>query len=211
MNPYTAPIVVCSEPYALRALSDHPDWALLSIRNNGLSPLNVKAVWEPRPSGLLAPGEREEAPHLTGPRLDLCFDDVDNYHGSNGAFSPPTDEHADKIVGFARRLLDNPPPGLIVHCSAGTSRSTAAVLGVLEVLDPGANPVTGLELFRRTSIDLDYRDADHPAAPNPRLTALLDIRLGCDWKLFTPIYNYYWFARAKDDRTAEFYRVDAHS
>src|SRR5689334_22367674 len=89
--------------------------------------------------------------------------------------------HAEAIVGFARALHADPPPGLVVHCAAGISRSSAAVVGVLASV--GADPVEGLHAAVKFSAGRGWRERGEGVRPNPRLVALLDAALGRDGEL----------------------------
>lgn len=195
----TPPLYICSEPAALVALAQHPTWALLSIRDDGRDPLRLETREDDEPAVPI--------PH-TGPRLDLTFDDwpmLDPY----GRFAPPRIEHAHAIVVFADMLGD--APGVIVHCAAGISRSSAAAVGVLAVLAPDADPVDALEAARAATQAAGHRDGE-PVRPNPRLVALLDLALGREWALFERVFGHYSAGRPSA-RTydAEFHRLDAQS
>ncbi len=175
------PVLVMSEPAALEALPDLPGWALLSIRDDGMPPLRVV-------------GDR--------PRLDLAFDDWPQ--AASRVWFPPQASHAARIVDFARALQG--PPGVVVHCAAGISRSAAAVVGLYAAwgADPEAVPEL-LDAARRETRERGYRDAT-PCRPNPRLAALLDHALGLEWQLLDAVLDRCWAGQFRHD--AQFYRVD---
>lgn len=76
------------------------------------------------------------------------------------------------LLAFAR-TWDREKP-MLIHCYAGVSRSTAAVLAVLCALQP-----------HRPEADMAaaLRAASPTATPNPRLLALADEQLGRDGRL----------------------------
>ena len=79
----------------------------------------------------------------------------------------PSEEHVERLVGFATRW-DRAEP-MVVHCFAGISRSTAAAFIAACALAPERDEA---ELAMR------LRDASPTATPNPRLVALGDSFLG---------------------------------
>jgi len=69
-------------------------------------------------------------------RLELRFHDVIE---PSANMHPPGPEHVRGILGFGRELLaaPNADAHLVVHCHAGVSRSTAAMLLILAQAEPG--------------------------------------------------------------------------
>lgn len=154
---WSTPIAVVDYRTAERVTRELPAWALLSIRD---------------------PMQPQGCPATTGPRLDLAFDDIGRWMS---IYACPQRGHADRIVAFARALHADPPPGLVVHCAAGISRSSAAVVGVLAAV--GADPVHGLLDAVRFTVGKGWRDPGDSVRPNPRLVALLDAALDADGDL----------------------------
>lgn len=198
------PIIVTDEHNAGRAVGVHPDWALISIRNKGLAkPLFASA---------------------SNRQLYLEFDDIESVLKAFPDQVAPNEDHAGAIIAFARSLLEHedadgglrpPAPGLIVHCAAGISRSSATVLGVLATLGH-PNPLSGLEEAGRYSIENDFRwetsrglvgagakilaDAyrKEPLAlfsPNRRLLKLLDRELDNQRLLTNLVREHYYMNR----------------
>lgn len=190
--PADVPVYVLDEPGALRAIGDLPSWALLSIRDDGLPPLDLGD-----PAGL--PDWNKDRP-----RLDLAFDDYPT-HDPFGRWFPPQSSHAAKIVGFGLGLRDAPPKGLVVHCAAGLSRSPAAVLGVLCAW--GSTPEQACDeaiAAVRRGHDAGYRDEPTGIRPNPRLVALLDAALGLHGGLLRAVHDRWTYPH-----DWQFYAVDA--
>ncbi|WGF89840.1 tyrosine phosphatase family protein [Marinivivus vitaminiproducens] len=132
---------------------------------------NVAAVQPGKVITLLAPGGTPppELPGLTAEnRLCLFFHDVTE--PTDPAWVLPAAHHVEAILGFGR---DIPASGLLVHCFAGFSRSTAAALALLALHNPGGED----EAARR------LRAASAHAVPNPLLIALADAALACDGRL----------------------------
>jgi predicted protein tyrosine phosphatase len=63
-------------------------------------------------------------------KLELRFDDV--IEAAPGQ-QPPEPAHVERLLAFGRSLMVEPPPTahLLIHCHAGISRSTAAMVLVL--------------------------------------------------------------------------------
>lgn len=156
--------------------------------------------------GIRAPGEPDCGTDLTGPKLQLRFDDVawPTSGDSPGVYlirrpgAPklryPTQRDAEKIVDFARALVSAPVRGLGVHCAMGVSRSAAALVGVLATWAkdgvPEATPLAGIVAEVRAAearaLDARLRGPDH-VYPNPRLVACLDVVLGYDGDLMRAV------------------------
>lgn len=144
--------------------------------------------------GIRAPGEPDCGTDLTGPKLQLRFDDVAWPTSGGSLWVYPTQRDAEKIVDFARALVSAPVRGLGVHCAMGVSRSAAALVGVLATWAkdgvPEATPLAGIVAEVRAAearaLDARLRGPDH-AYPNPRLVACLDVVLGYDGDLMRAV------------------------
>jgi predicted protein tyrosine phosphatase len=89
---------------------------------------HVISILDPEAPTPSAPGDYQ--------RLELRFHDVIEL---SPHAHPPTREHVHGILGFGRDLLAAPQADthLVVHCHAGVSRSTAAMLLILAQAEPG--------------------------------------------------------------------------
>lgn len=148
---------------AVEEIRADPNVALLSIRNHGLTPLELQ---------------------VNGPRLDLAFDDLSTWDGSA---HPPRAQHAQQIVKFGEQLVLNPyPQGLIVHCDAGISRSSAALLGLAAVFTDCVRRSVQT-LFDTAHRTMMAGKREFPPHPNARLVGLLDIALNFDGMLLDEV------------------------
>jgi predicted protein tyrosine phosphatase len=151
----------------------HPDiiiasWreaeALLNSPDDGPQIRQVISIGdpeEPPPSGL-------EDRKL---RLRLVFEDIIDDTSWSTA---PTHEDVQAIIGFARRV-EHAEGKLLVHCSAGISRSSAAALTVLAVwLGPGREADAADTVWQISP----------QADPNPRMVDYADQLLERDGALF---------------------------
>lgn len=149
-------------------MGDHPEIIIASWREaEGLlnSPslgaeirqvISIGDPAEPPPVGL---EERK-------PRLRLCFEDViEDAAWARG----PTREDVQTIIGFARRV-EAAEGKLLIHCSAGISRSSAAALIVLATWLGAGHETEAAERVFSISPDAD---------PNPRMVEYADELLGC--------------------------------
>lgn len=83
-------------------------------------------------------------------------------------YTPPTLEHVERIVSFTRyEVAKHPAPWVLVHCSAGISRSPAAALILLCALTSRQEAVAHL----RTQLTT-------PVMPNRMMLELMDTRSG---------------------------------
>ncbi len=99
-------------------------------------------------------------------RLELRFDDI--VDDRPGAVMPqPAD--VEQILAFGRKLAAEPGASLLVHCHAGISRSTAAMVLILAQAMPGtsAESVVGM-----------VHSIREKAWPNIRIIELGDAMLG---------------------------------
>jgi predicted protein tyrosine phosphatase len=123
--------------------------------------------------------EAEPPPELAGtgkPILTLRFDDV--IAPQPGAVCP-TEEHVRALLAFDAGAGDH--ERLVVHCSAGISRSTAAIAILLAARHRDAED----EIFRW------IRDVRPQAYPNARLVALGDDVLGRRGALVRALRRYF--------------------
>jgi predicted protein tyrosine phosphatase len=88
---------------------------------------HVLSILDPETPAPTAPGDYE--------RLELRFHDIIE---PSPLLHPPSPEHVRGILDFGRNLLAGPKADahLVVHCHAGVSRSTAAMLLILAQADP---------------------------------------------------------------------------
>jgi predicted protein tyrosine phosphatase len=73
-------------------------------------------------------------PKSTQERLLLAFHDLDDIEMNISKFrryDPPSPEHVERIVAFGRRMAPLDDWGLLAHCEAGISRSSAAAITAL--------------------------------------------------------------------------------
>lgn len=126
---------------------------------------HVLSILDPEMPAPSAPGDCQ--------RLELRFHDVIE---PSPYMHPPSPEHIRGILGFGRDLLAAPlaDAHLVVHCHAGVSRSTAAMLLILAQAEPGL-PAAELaaELLRIRA----------KAWPNLRIVEFGDQMLGRGGKL----------------------------
>ena len=80
--------------------------------------------------------------------------------------------HIDDLLGFVRAW--DRQSGLLIHCYAGVSRSTAAAFIALCALDPATSEAVHASRLR---------EASPTATPNPRLVALADTVLGREGRM----------------------------
>jgi predicted protein tyrosine phosphatase len=118
------------------------------------------------PARLISLWSREgpDPPAWTGgPRLALCFNDIEE---PQPGFIAPDFETIDRLLAFAADWKEAGP--LLIHCWFGISRSTAAAFIVLCAADPARS---------EQEIALALRDAAPEASPNRLMVALADDRL----------------------------------
>lgn len=158
--------LLLGETEAVEVLEQNPNYALLSIRDEGRLPLEV-----------------------AGPRLDLQFHDVSRWSIRKYGYTPCHLDHARAVVEFAEYLRDNPwPQGLIVHCAAGVSRSSAALIGVTRVITGSVQ--SALEAFREIELRTKLAGLrEWDTHPNPRLIGLLDRSLNDNGNLVRGVLN----------------------
>ncbi len=135
---------------------------------------HVLSILDPETPAPATPGDYE--------RLELRFHDVIE---SNPLLQPPRPDHVRGILTFGRDLLAAPKADahLVVHCHAGVSRSTAAMLLILAQAEPGRSAADmAAELLRIRA----------KAWPNLRIVEFGDQMLGSGGTLIdaaTAIYR----------------------
>jgi predicted protein tyrosine phosphatase len=111
-----------------------------------------------------------DTPHLTLDRLQpechlqLTFHDIAE---PLDGFTAPRREHVEDILGFVETW--QPPAGLLIHCWAGISRSTAAAYATMCALNPGHD---------EAEIAWDLRRMAPTASPNRLMVSHADELLG---------------------------------
>jgi predicted protein tyrosine phosphatase len=126
---------------------------------------HVLSILDPETPTPSAPGDYQ--------RLELRFHDVIE---PSPHMYPPSPEHVHDILGFGYDLLAAPQADthLVVHCHAGVSRSTAAMLLILAQAEPGRLASNlAAELLRIRA----------KAWPNLRIVEFGDQMLGCGGSL----------------------------
>jgi predicted protein tyrosine phosphatase len=122
---------------------------------------------------LVDPGDNPEEltpPRATKDRLILTFSDLDDIEMTLPRFRrymPPREDDVKRIVDFGTALADSDDWGLLAHCEAGISRSTAAAIAALTAA--GYPPETAFELVQRVCPEM---------LPNRRILRIADICLG---------------------------------
>lgn len=89
-------------------------------------------------------------PKTTQERLLLAFHDLDDIEMTISKFQrydPPQPEHIERIVAFGKRLGPLEDWGLLTHCEAGISRSSAAAITLL--VSAGYHPAQAFGLVRQ--------------------------------------------------------------
>jgi predicted protein tyrosine phosphatase len=111
-----------------------------------------------------------DTPHLTLERLQpkchlqLTFHDITE---PLDGFTAPQREHVEEILDFARSW--QPPAGLLIHCWAGISRSTAAAFTAMCALNPDDD---------EAEIAWTLRHMSPTASPNRLMVRFADDLLG---------------------------------
>ncbi len=133
-------------------------------------PLHVRAL---RPGYLVSLVQPEFQPPTpeeigAGRHLRIAVDDVSE---PISGYAAPGESDVKELIAFLRSW--SPDEGLLIHCYAGVSRSTAAALIALALNADGRE----LEAAQR------LRQAAPHAQPNARIVALADRLLGRDGRL----------------------------
>ncbi len=135
-------------------------------------------------------GAMEHRPASTIHKIQLVFsdlDDIEMYLPQFANYNPPEEEHVEALVDFGRTLDNAPDWGLLAHCEAGISRSTAATITVLTAA--GYRPQTAFGLVRRICPEM---------LPNRRILRMADAKLRTGGKLeqMAEVHRRKAFARA---------------
>lgn len=114
-------------------------------------------------------------------RLELRFHDVIE---EGDDFDPPRPSHVEQILAFGRDLMAEPAParGLLVHCHAGVSRSTAAMILIVAQ----ARPLASAE-----SVAQEIYRIRPKAWPNLRIIEMGDEMLGRNGALVAAVTDIY--------------------
>jgi predicted protein tyrosine phosphatase len=113
-------------------------------------------------------------------RLDLRFHDIIDEHAGMVA---PNANDIERLLEFGRSTLDSrSTSGLLVHCHAGLSRSTAAAVLLLAQAQPDRPPETAV---------IEMLELKPRAWPNLRMIELGDESLRCEGKLIRAVRRHY--------------------
>ncbi len=118
---------------------------------------------------LIDPDEIETAlnpPRSTERRLQLVFNDLDDIEMNLPNFAsylPPQEDDVAELVEFGKTLAPLIDWGLLAHCEAGISRSTAAAITILT--SAGYRPQTAFGVVRRVCPEM---------LPNRRILRIAD-------------------------------------
>ncbi len=99
-------------------------------------------------------------------RLELRFNDI--IEETPGEIAPQP-EHVRRLLDFGRGLLAEPDPHLLVHCHAGVSRSSAAMLLMLAQAQPDREA---------SALAAELLQIRSKAWPNLRMVEFGDAQLG---------------------------------
>lgn len=108
----------------------------------------------------------KHSPKSTQKKMQLIFSDLDDVEIMLPMFSkyaPPEPQHVEELIKFGRDLDRLPDWGLLAHCEAGISRSTAAAITILA--SAGYKPQVAFGLVRRICPDM---------LPNRRILRMAD-------------------------------------
>ena len=125
-------------------------------------------------------------------KLELRFNDV--IEETPGEIAPQRAD-VERLLAFGRDLVAEPDPHLLVHCHAGVSRSTAAMLLMLAQAHPDREAdALAAELLRIRG----------KAWPNLRIVELGDEQLGRDGTLVASAIGIYRDQLARRPELAEY-------
>lgn len=131
-----------------------------------------------------------QPPKGTRHRLQLVFNDLDDIEMTLPKYSryvAPKEHHVAALVEFGRNMAPLPDWGLLTHCEAGISRSSAAAITLL--VSAGYPPPIAFGVVRR---------ACPLMLPNRRILRITDEILGTGGKLqrMAEVYRLKAFKRA---------------
>jgi predicted protein tyrosine phosphatase len=118
-------------------------------------------------------------PELSSLRADVLTLRFDDVLASAGGYRPPESDDIERLLAFDRdhRAGDT----LVIHCTAGISRSTAAFAILIAQQEPGAEAAAFAQL----------RAIRPKAWPNSLMIALADELLGAQGKLVRELREHY--------------------
>lgn len=134
---------------------------------------------------LVDPGDDPEllpVPQTTESRLILAFSDLDDIEVTlprYARYTPPKEKDVATLVNYGRQLADRDAWGLLAHCEAGISRSTAAAITMLTAA--GYPPETAFEIVQKVCPEM---------LPNRRILRMADTMLGTGTTLRTLAENH---------------------
>lgn len=123
-----------------------------------------------------------QPPRQTRQRLQLVFHDLDDIEMTlprYSRFSAPTENHIVSLVEFGRQMAPLNDWGLLTHCEAGISRSSAAAITLL--VAAGYPPQVAFGLVRKVCPQM---------LPNRRILRIADGLLGTGGRLHTMAQTY---------------------
>ena len=123
-----------------------------------------------------------QPPRQTRQRLQLVFHDLDDIEMTlprYAKFSAPTEHHVVSLVEFGRKMAPLNDWGLLTHCEAGISRSSAAAITLL--VAAGYPPQVAFGLVRKACPQM---------LPNRRILRIADGLLGTGGRLHTMAQTY---------------------
>jgi predicted protein tyrosine phosphatase len=170
MSPYPFRVTLCG----LDELTNHSAAGVTHV-------LSILDPGFPLPDAFVSYGGHEH--------LELRFLDV-----IEATYDPPQLEHVEALLTFGRHLIATPDAHLLVHCHAGISRSTAALLLILAQAQP-ERPASEL-----AAMLLSIRSK---AWPNLRLLELGEPLLGREGQLTAIAGTIYRHQLAQRDHLAE--------
>lgn len=133
--------------------------------------------------GMDCPPSLGKVPH----HIRFNFDDIEKERNLAGYFGC-TEQNIEDLISWCRATAEI--EGLtVVHCAAGISRSSAALLGLLRVLSGEGSEAECLETLQKiatSSLDRGYRTHDF-IRPNRRIVDILDRKLGLNGVLFDEV------------------------
>lgn len=131
-----------------------------------------------------------QPPHHTRQRLQLVFHDLDDIEMTlprYAKYSAPTESHVLALVDFGRKMAPLSDWGLLTHCEAGISRSSAAAITLL--VSAGYAPQVAFGLVRKVCPQM---------LPNRRILRIADGLLGTGGRMHSmaQVYRRKAFQRA---------------